>query len=135
MTGYCCGCGCDGTGSGGCCAGVQVVTPRVTVNRPGLPAIGHRPRQFTDVLDSMIPQLGRRPGLPAIGSRPGKFTDFLDSMIARLGSRPELTGYTTRDSGDPGIALLDCWALAAYIVAFYAERAVNEGYLGTATQP
>src|ERR1700761_696048 len=108
MTGYCCGCGCDGTGSGGCCAGVQVVTPRVTVNRPGLPAIGYRP---------------------------GKFTDFLDSMIARLGSRPELTGYTTRDSGDPGIALLDCWALAAYIVAFYAERAVNEGYLGTATQP
>ena len=92
----------------GCCAGIQVVTPRAAVNRPGLPAVSYRP---------------------------GRHGDFLESMIARLASRPELAGYTTRDPGDPGIALLDCWALAADIVGFYAERAANEGFLGTATLP
>jgi predicted phage baseplate assembly protein len=106
MTGCSCGCG-GACGSGGCCAGVRAITPRPVVNRPGLPAIGYRP---------------------------GSHGDFLESMIARLASRPELAGYTTRDPGDPGIALLDCWALVAAIVAFYAERAANEGYLSTAAQ-
>jgi predicted phage baseplate assembly protein len=55
-------------------------------------------------------------------------------MIARLASRPELASYTTRELDDPGIALLDCWALVGDIVTFYAERQANEGYLSTATQ-
>jgi predicted phage baseplate assembly protein len=78
--------------------------------------------------------LYNRPGLPAIDYRAGTHAGFLESMIARLASRPELGGYTTRDPGDPGIALLDCWALIADIVTFYAERAANEGYLSTATR-
>ena len=98
----------DAVCCGTCCAGVRPVTPRTPDNRPGLPAIDYRA---------------------------GTFSDFLESMIARLASRPELAGYTTREPDDPGIALLDCWALVGDIVTFYTERAVNEGYLGTATQP
>ena len=110
MTG---GTGCGGScGSGACggpcCAGVHPVTPRTLYNRPGLDALDYR--------------AGTNSGL-------------LESMIARLASRPELAGYTTRAPDDPGIAMLDCWALVGDIVTFYAERAVNEGYLGTATQP
>lgn len=95
-------------GAGGCCAGVRTVTPRTLYNRPGLPAIDYRA---------------------------GTHAGFLESMIARLANRPELTGYTTRDPSDPGIALLDCWALIGDIVTFYSERAANEGFLSTATLP
>jgi hypothetical protein len=70
----------------------------------------------------------------AIDYRVGSYSDFFESMIARLASRPELTGYTTRELDDPGIALLDCCALVGDIVAFYIERSANEGYLSTATQ-
>lgn len=101
-------CDCSGCRAGSCCAGVRPVTPRALFNRPGLPAIDYRA---------------------------GTHAAFLESMIARLASRAELAGYTTRDPGDPGIALLDCWALIGDIVTFYAERTANEGYLSTATLP
>ena len=98
-------CGC---GCGGtCCTGVRPVTPRTLYNRPGLAAIDYRA---------------------------GRYGDFFESMIARLASRPELAGYTTREPDDPGIALLDGWALVSDIVTFYTERQANEGYLSTATQ-
>lgn len=98
-------CGC---GCGGtCCSGVRAVTPRALDNRPGLAAIDYRA---------------------------GRYGDFFESMIARLASRPELAGYTTREPDDPGIALLDGWALVSDIVTFYTERQANENYLGTATQ-
>ena len=100
-----CGCGC---GCGGtCCTGVRPVTPRTLYNRPGLAAIDYRA---------------------------GRYGDFFESMIARLASLPELAGDTTREPDDPGIALLDGWALVGDIVTFYAERQANEGYLSTATQ-
>ena len=99
---------CDSGCCGNCCAGVHPVTPRAPFNRPGLATIDYR-----------------------AGTHSGLF----ESMIARLASRPELTGYTTRAPDDPGIALLDCWAIVGDIVTFYCERAANEGYLGTATQP
>ena len=98
-------CGC---GCGGtCCAGVRPVTPLTQFNPPGLAAIRYRA---------------------------GCYGDFFSSMLARLASRPELAGYTTRELDDPGIALLDCWALVGDIVTFYAERQANEGYLSTAVQ-
>lgn len=104
-----CGGSCGPGACGGpCCAGVHPVTPRTLYNRPGLDALDYRA---------------------------GTHSGLLESMIARLASRPELAGYTTRAPDDPGIAMLDCWALVGNIVTFYAERAVNEGYLGTATQP
>jgi predicted phage baseplate assembly protein len=98
-------CGC---GCGGtCCAGVRPVTPLTQFSPPGLAAIRYRA---------------------------GCYGDFFSSMLARLASRPELAGYTTRELDDPGIALLDCWALVGDIVTFYAERQANEGYLSTAVQ-
>jgi predicted phage baseplate assembly protein len=97
-----------GTCGESCCAAVHPVTPDAPYNRPGLGAIDYRA---------------------------GTHHDLLESMIARLASRPELAGYTTRALDDPGIALLDCWALVGDIVTFYTERAANEGYLRTATQP
>jgi hypothetical protein len=45
-----------------------------------------------------------------------------------------LRGLTTRDSGDPSIALLDAWATVADVLTFYQERIANEGYLRMATE-
>ena len=93
----------------GCCAGTQVETPVSVANPPGLPAIAYR-----------------------VGDYPA----FLSSMRARLSSPayPALAGFTIRDTDDPGIAVLDGWAVVADVLTFYTERLVNEGYLRTATQ-
>jgi hypothetical protein len=45
-----------------------------------------------------------------------------------------LLKLTTRDTGDPSIALLDAWATVADVLTFYQERITNEGYLRTATE-
>src|SRR5439155_7240327 len=45
-----------------------------------------------------------------------------------------LAKLTTRDPGDPSIALLDGWATAGDVLTFYEERIANEGYLRTATE-
>lgn len=66
-------------------------------------------------------------------SRPG-YGDFLETMLARLAAHPELDGLTVRSDDDPSIALLDCWAVVADIVAFYGERARCEGYLTSAAE-
>ena len=93
----------------GCCEGTEVLTPMMTANRPGLSALAYRV---------------------------GIYATFLETMKARLSSRdfPELRGLTTRDSGDPAIALLDAWATVADVLTFYQERIANEGYLRTATE-
>jgi predicted phage baseplate assembly protein len=99
---------CGGSCGAGCCRGVRPVTPRPEHQRPGLPVIDYR-----------------------IGTH----AEFLESMKARLASRPELAKLTARTDDDPSIALLDCWAVVADIVTFYGERALNEGFLGTAVDP
>ena len=45
-----------------------------------------------------------------------------------------LKRLTTREPGDPSIALLDAWAMLADVLTFYQERIANEGYLTTATE-
>lgn len=100
--------GCAGACAGGCCAGVRPVTPR---------------------------SLFQRPGLPSLTSRIGTHGDFLETMVARLATHPELDRLTVRTGDDPSMALLDCWAIVADTVTFYAERALEEGFLATATQP
>lgn len=97
----------------GCCEGTEAVTPRLTYNRPGL---------------------------PAIATRVGTHSGFLQTMLARLtshelanGTRP-LQRLTTRDPSDPSVALLDAWAVVADVLTFYQERIANEGYLETATE-
>ncbi len=67
----------------------------------------------------------------------------LNRLLLEAGYRRELAGseiiyplrgLTTRDIGDPSIALLDSWATVADVLTFYQERIANEGYLGTATE-
>lgn len=85
-----------------------------------------------------------RPGLPALAYRVGVHGQFLRRMLGRLplrsvppddptGPRP-LAALTTRDPGDPAIALLDAAAVIDDILAFYQERIANEGFLRTATE-
>src|SRR6185295_12395507 len=74
--------------------------------------------------------------LNALAYRVGTHSTFLETMLAGLSSSefPELAGLTTRDPGDPAIALLDSWATVADVLAFYQERLAQEGYLRTATE-
>jgi hypothetical protein len=117
----CMTCGCTAQPCG-CCEGVQVLTPQRVFNRPGL---------------------------PALSSRVGTHASFLGSMKARLSTievdglgldgqplehlRP-LQGLSTRDPGDPSIALLDAWASVGDVLTFYQERNADEAYLRTATE-
>jgi hypothetical protein len=77
-----------------------------------------------------------RPGLSAVAYRVGTHGDFLASMLAALtdAERPALAGLQTRDRDDFTIALLDAWAVAADVLAFYTERLANESYLRTARE-
>src|SRR5262249_30744925 len=110
-----CGCGPSKTPCG-CCEGVEILTPLVVANRPGLAALSYR-----------------------VGTHP----TFLETMLARLSTvevendhqkfRP-LLRLTTRDANDPSIALLDAWATVGDVLTFYQERIANEGYLRTATE-
>ena len=97
------------TATCGCCAGVAQHTPLEVENRPGLSAIAYRV---------------------------GVHGDFLASMIAGLtdADRPRLAALGTRDRDDFSIALLDAWAVAADVLAFYNERLANEAYLRTARE-
>ena len=97
------------TATCGCCSGVMQQTPLEVENRPGLSAIAYRV---------------------------GVHRDFLASMIAGLTDvdRPRLAGLGTRDSDDFSIALLDAWAVAADVLAFYNERLAQESYLRTARE-
>src|ERR1041384_4339969 len=81
-------------------------------------------------------QIENRPGLSAIAYRAGTHAQFRETLLARLtGSRrPALTGFTTRDSDDFSIALLDAWATVGDVLTFYQERIANEAYLRTATE-
>ncbi|HEV3407320.1 MAG TPA: hypothetical protein VG079_01420, partial [Gaiellaceae bacterium] len=93
----------------GCCTGVAARTPLAVANRPGLSAVAYRV---------------------------GAHADFLASMVADLtdARRPRLAALTTRDPDDFSLALLDSWAVAADVLAFYTERLAQESYLRTARE-
>lgn len=91
----------------GCCEGIERLTPIAIDNRPGL--------------DAMIYRIGTH------GS-------FLQTMLAELPGREALGGLSTRETGDPAIAMLDAWAVVADVLTFYQERIANEGYLRTALE-
>jgi hypothetical protein len=93
----------------GCCSGVTQRTPLEVDNRPGLSAIAYRV---------------------------GVHSEFLASMLAELtdADRPRLAALGTRDRDDFSIALLDAWAVAADVLAFYNERLAQESYLRTARE-
>jgi hypothetical protein len=91
----------------GCCAGLQVETPKAVVNRPGLSAIVYRA---------------------------GVHAQFKASMLARLSTAGATANLKTREDDDFSIGLLDAWAAVLDVLTFYQERIANEGYIHTATE-
>lgn len=79
----------------------------------------------------------RAPGLAELAVRTDVWSGFRKRMLEALPtfevelSRP-LAGLTTRSTDDDTIALVDAWACACEVLAFYGERLLDEGYLGTA---
>lgn len=114
-------CGCTAA-TNGCCAGTERLTPMPTANRPGLPALRYRVGTHGAFVETMKARLASmtvaEPG--ADGQTPT--------------TTQPLAALTTRDPGDPSIALLDAWATAGDVLTFYQERIANEGYLRTATE-
>ena len=117
----CVTCGCV-TQPCGCCEGVEVLTPQRVFNRPGLPALDYRVGAHASFFGSSKARLST---IEVEGIGPdGQPLEHL---------RP-LRGLTTRDPGDPSIALLDAWATVGDVLTFYEERYANEAYLRTATE-
>lgn len=75
-----------------------------------------------------------RPGRPALAWRVGTHGRFKRTMLGGLAAPAALRGLTARDDDDPSIALIDAWAAALDVLAFYQERIANEHYLRTATE-
>lgn len=103
----------------GCCEGTQPITPQPTANRPGLSALTYRIGTHATFLETMKARLS---------------SHCLGEGCARGGGMRPLAALTTRDDGDPSIALLDAWATVGDVLTFYQERLANEGYLRTATE-
>ena len=84
------------------------------------------------------PRPTNRPGLPALDARVGDHASLRQTLIARLtlchAENSALAGLTTRAPGDFTLGLLDAWASAGDVLAFYQERIANEGFLRTATE-
>ena len=105
----------------GCCEGLEIITPLSTYNRPGLSEISYRIGTHAGFLETMTARLT------------GYYLEKPDAQGKTHKVYP-LTGLTTRDNGDPALALLDAWATVADVLTFYQERIANEGYLRTATE-
>lgn len=73
-----------------------------------------------------------RPALDRIGYRIGDYSRFRAHSLARLDHQLALDRWTHRGADDPGIALLECGAIAAEILAFYQELYANQAYLRSA---
>ena len=106
-----------------CCEGTKRLTPASVANRPGLSALAYRVGTHARFLETMKARLS------------SLIVEVLDPADpAQSAPTYPLRGLTTRDSGDPAIALLDGWATVADVLTFYQERIANEGYLRTATE-
>lgn len=113
--------GCSTETCGGC-EGTQKLTPALIANRPGLSALRYRVGTHGSFLETMKARLSAM-----TVEAPGP-----DGQTMAI-YKP-LRGHTTRESGDPAIALLDAWATVGDVLTFYQERLANEGYLRTATE-
>lgn len=59
----------------------------------------------------------------------------LRAMMERLSrGSPALAALTTRDPGDPALALLDAWACVAEVLGFNSQQIALEHYVETATE-
>ena len=111
-----------------CCTGTRAWTPVPVENRPGLDEITYRAGRHGEFFETMKARLSTMTvEAPRISDDGGAGGQTLETF------RP-LTGLTTRDTGDPSIALLDSWATMGDVLTFYQERIANEGYLRTAEE-
>src|SRR5258708_32327332 len=91
----------------GCCEGLDVATPAVISNPPGLSAIAYRV---------------------------GTYLSFKQSMLARLSAAdlPALSGPTglgSRSNEDFSIAPFAAWAITADVLPLYQKRLAHESYV------
>ena len=121
----------------GCCAGLEVVTPELEANRPGLSALVYRAGTYATFLESMLARISSiYLDVPASDGSGKVQRIFPLNGLVLNGTKFERVsaGLSTRELNDPSIALLDAWATIADVLTFYEERIANEGYLRTATE-
>ena len=121
----------------GCCAGLEVVTPELEANRPGLSALVYRAGTHATFLESMLARISSiYLDVPARDGSGKMQRIFPLNGLVLNGEKFERVsaGLSTRELNDPSIALLDAWATVADVLTFYEERIANEGYLRTATE-
>ena len=94
-------------------------------NPPGQKEIAYRIGRHSAFKRRMVHRLPRQ-RLPDEDAPAGSLSEEEEAK-----KRPMLA-LATRDDDDPAIALIDAWASAADVLAFYQERIANEGYLRTA---
>ncbi len=83
---------------------------------------------------SLFPlKIDNRRGLPHIKYRMGDYGSFREHMLNQLDKSKLLADWTHRGSDDSGIALLECTATVAEILAFYQSLYANEAFIRTAT--
>jgi hypothetical protein len=75
-----------------------------------------------------------RPGLSEIAYRIGTFATLREAMLEAIAQEATLAGLATRESDDYAISLLELFAAAGDVLAFYNERIANEFYLRTARE-
>jgi predicted phage baseplate assembly protein len=71
-------------------------------------------------------------GLPALPRQLAGFVEYRLAMLRDIPLHPALSQWRARAGADLGIMLLEMWAYALDILAFYDERIANETYLRTA---
>jgi len=75
-----------------------------------------------------------RPGLSALKYRISTFSSFKRAMIESAAGQSALIPWTSRESDDYGIELIELWAYLGDILTFYQERIANEAFLRTVVQ-
>jgi hypothetical protein len=105
----------------GCCAGIEIVTPEIEANRPGLSAIAYRAGTYATFFETMLARISNLYLDVPAGDNSGNMQRIYP-----------LSGLTTRALTDPSIALLDSWATVADVLD--QGRIANEGFLRTATE-
>jgi hypothetical protein len=102
----------------GCCRPPAPATPEPILNRPALDAVAYRTGTYASFRQSAIDLI------PTLAERL--------AVEEGLAVRP-LEQWTSRQSDDYGIALVELWATIADILTFYQERYANRAWLRTAT--
>lgn len=104
-------------GTCGCCEPASTGTPELVFNRPALDEVLYRVGRyptFRQAMLNLIPELGG--------------TLSLDEGVSGV----PLSRWTSRQSDDYGIAIIEMWSVIGDILTFYQERYANEAWLRTA---